>query len=416
MKKFLSFLLVIVLISTCLVGCAKKEPATTGDGNGEKEEVEEKKELAQGVTDDTVKIGTIGATSGPIAMVGIPMLHGMQAYINMVNEQGGVNGRKIELIAKDDEFKADLALQKAEELVEQEKVFSIVGQLGTPGCLGTLDYFKEVGIPCVYQGTGVSAFSKALGNYFPVQPNYTFEGSLLTSYAIDKLGADSIVVIYGNDDAGKEGLEGVKGYLEKLGKKDILKEEIAFNIQDVDFSAHVQKAKVHNPKVTIILGYQKAVPGILLEAKKQGLESQFMTSYINADITMLDLAKEAANGVLVTAWVPDITDPSNDAAKLFIDTSLKYYPDETPNAFGVAGWVAGQVFVEGLKRAGDDLTWEDYIKAMETFDNWDEGIAKGITYTPERRNGVEKMYFMKAIYDEKGPRYEAVTDFMGIAE
>lgn len=398
MKKILSILLTLILSISLLSGCGKQTKTT----------------LAQGVEEKTIKVGTIGPTSGPIAIVGVPMLHGMQAYFNMVNDQGGINGRKIELIAKDDQFKPDLALQKAEELVEKDKVFAIVGQLGTPGCLGTLDYLKEKGIPAVYQGTGVSAFAKAKGNYFPVQPNYTFEGGLLVKYAIDNLKANSIAIIYGNDDAGKEELEGVKAQLKKMGKEDVLKAEVPFNTQDLDFSAHVQKAAEVKPDVTIVVGYQKAVPGILLEAKKQGFKTQFMTSYINADLTMLTLAKDAADGVIVTAWVPDITDPNNQAAKKFIETYKKYFPNETPNAFAAAGWVAAEVFVEGLKRAGNDLSWEGYIKAMETFNDWNDGIAKGITYTKDRRNGVEKMYFMKAVWDEKLPRFEKISDFVGL--
>lgn len=410
MKKIVSIMLILSIFTLTLAGCSSKGTKSTDTG-GNKEF-----ELAQGVTEDTIKIGTLGPTSGPIAMVGIPMLHGMEAYINKVNDEGGINGRKIELIAKDDEFKADIALQKAEELIEEDEVFAIVGQLGTPGALGTLDYFKEIGIPCVYQGTGVSIFAQTKENYFPVQPNYIFEGKLLTKYAIDDLKSQSLVVIYGNDDAGKEGLEGIKEYLQENDKEDLLKGEIAFNIQDVDFSAHIQKAKSHNPDVTIILGYQKAVPGILLEAKKQGLESEFMTSYINADITMLELAEEAANGVIVPAWAADITNPDNEAAKEFLETCEEYFPDETPNAFTVAGWVSATVFVEGLKKAEDNLSWEGYIEAMETIEDWDGGLAKGITYTADRRNGVEKMYFLKAVYDKKGPRYEVLTDFIGLED
>lgn len=303
MKKLLSVFLVILMLLVSLTGCG-----------------ESKATMAQGIEKDKIVVGTIGPTSGPLAIVGVPMLHGMQAYFNMINEQGGVNGRKIELIAKDDQFKPDIALQKAEELVEKDKVFAIVGQLGTPGCLGTLDYFKEKGIPCVYQGTGISAFSKVKGNYFPVQPNYTFEGKLLVKYAIENLNSKSIAVIYGNDDAGKEELSGIKEQLKTMGKEDLLKAEVPFNTQELDFSAHIQKASQAKPDVTILVGYQKAVPGILLEAKKQGFNTQFMTSYINADLTMLNLAKEAANGVIVTAWVPDITDPNNKAAQKYIET------------------------------------------------------------------------------------------------
>src|SRR5699024_1655086 len=128
--KIVSIMLILSIFTLTLAGCSSKGTKSTDTG-GNKEF-----ELAQGVTEDTIKIGTLGPTSGPIAMVGIPMLHGMEAYINKVNDEGGINGRKIELIAKDDEFKADIALQKAEELIEEDEVFAIVGQLGTPGALG----------------------------------------------------------------------------------------------------------------------------------------------------------------------------------------------------------------------------------------------------------------------------------------
>lgn len=398
MKKTLSILLSSILAVSVFSGCSKQASAP---------------KTAQGVDDKTIKIGTIGPTSGATAVVGVPMLHGMQSYFNMINDAGGVNGRKIELIAKDDQFKADVAMQKAEELVEKDKVFAIVGQLGTPGCLATIDYFKEKGIPAVYQGSGASAFSKAGSNYFPVQPNYTFEGNLMAKYFVDVLKANKVAVIYENNDIGKEGLAGIKDKLKKMGKDSMLTAEVPYNPTDVDFSAHIQKLSAEKPDVTVIYGNAKPAAGIVLEAKKQGVKTQFMASYIVADITLFALAKDAWNDTITSAWVPDITNASNEEAKKFVDTFKKYFPSETPNAYGVAGWVAAQVFVEGIKKSDKNLSWEGFIKAMETFNNYSDGIAKGITYTKDRRNGVEKMYFMKAKYvDDKNFKYEVMSDFM----
>ncbi|WP_207643669.1 ABC transporter substrate-binding protein [Desnuesiella massiliensis] len=406
MKKKISILLATILSVSLLAGC--KKTAETGSQGTSKGKV------AQGVDEKTIKVGTIGPTSGAVAVVGMPMLHGMEAYFKMVNDAGGVNGRKIELISKDDSFKPDVALQKAEELVEKDKVFAIVGQLGTPGCLATIDYMTEKGIPAVYQGSGASKFSQIKGNYFPVQPNYTFEGGLIAKYAADELKAKKIAVIYENNDIGKEGADGIKAKLKKMGKDSLLVEEIAYNPADVDFSAHVQKLAAKAPDVTVIYGNAKPTAGIVNEAKKQGFKTQFMTSYIVADVTLFQLAKDAWNGAITAAWVADITDANNVEAKKFIDTFKKYYPNEVPNAYAVAGWVAAQVFTEGLKKVNGDLTWENYIKAMESINNFGEGIAKGITYTKDKRNGVEKMYFMKAKYvDDKTFSYEKITDFIG---
>lgn len=397
MKKFLSIFLTTILSISLLAGCGTTE----------------KEEAAQGVTEDAIKVGTIGPVSGPVAIVGIPVLHGMEAYFNMVNDEGGIDGRKIELISKDDGFKPDVALQKAEELVESDEVFAVVGQLGTPGCLSTVDYFKEVGIPAIYQGSGSSAFSQQKENYFPVQPNYTMEGKLMVQYILDDLGAKTIAVIYENNDIGKEGISGIKAKLDELGKSDALAVEVPYNPTEIDFSTHIQKLSEAKPDVTIVYGNAKPTAGIVNEAKKQGFETQVVASYIVADVTLFALAKDAWDGAITAAWVPDITDPSNEKAKLFVDTFTKYFPDETPNAFAVAGWVAAEVFVEGLKKTEGTVTWENYIKAMESFDNWNGGIAQGITYTEERRNGVEQMYFMKAKYvDDTNFTYEPISDFI----
>ncbi len=404
LKRNLSIILGAILSVSLLAGCGKSgEEGKAGKGKA-----------AQGVTDTTIKVGTMGPTSGSLAIVGMPMLHGMEAYFKMVNEEGGINGKKIELISKDDGFKADIALQKAEELVEKDQVFAIVGQLGTPGCLASIDYFKEKGIPAVYQGSGSSEFSKVKGNYFPVQPNYTFEGGLMVKYALDNLKANKIAVIYENNDIGKEGLAGVKAKLKAISKDSALVAEVPYNPTDTDFSTHVQKLNEAKPDVTIIYGNAKPAAGITVESKKQGFKTQFLATYIVADVTLFQLAKDAWNDVITAAWVADITDPNNKAAQKFIEAFKKYYPNETPNAYAVAGWVAAQVFTEGLKNTKGDLTWENFQKGMESIKDFSDGMAKGITYTPDRRNGVEKMYFMKAKYvDDKNFKYEVISDFLG---
>lgn len=400
MKKTLSILLSLLLAVTVL----------TFGINGK---LADARSNVQGVSDKSIKIGTIGPVSGPVAIVGIPMLHGMQSYFNMVNDAGGINGRKIELISKDDSFRADLAVQKAEELVEDDNVFAIVGQLGTPGCLATISYFKEMGIPCVYQGSGMSKYSTIKKNYFPVQPNYHFEGGLMANYAVNTLKAKKIAVIYENADIGKEGLQGIKDGLAKLRKGAYLKAAVGYNPTELDFSTHVRTVAMTKPDVVIMYGNIKPCAGIALEAKKQGLSAQLMGSYVVADVSAFTLAKDAWNNVITLAWVPDITDTSNPGAKKFVDTFLKYFPKETPNAYAVAGWVAAEVFTEGLKKAGNDLSWSNFIASMEKFNNWSGDIATGITYNKVKRNGVERMYFMKAQYtDVKNYKYVRISDFV----
>ncbi|MCM1992403.1 ABC transporter substrate-binding protein [Oceanirhabdus seepicola] len=375
MKKILSMLLVIAMVMTTMVGCGKK------------------KEAAQGVSEKEVKIGTIAAVSGPFAIVGKPLVEGMEAYFNMINEQGGIDGRKIKLVKKDDEFKPELAIQKAEELLDEE-VFAIVGQLGTPTCLATLDVFKEAGIPCVYQGTGNSTFASVKGNYFPVQPNYQFEGRLIASYSLNELEGKKIAVLYQDDDMGEDGLKGIESYLKEIGEENAAVVKIPFAIGETDFTSHVLSAKKENPDVTIVYGMQGPTAKILKASKEQGFESQFITSYVNADPKIAELAEGGAEGLIVPAWV-NIVDLNDESVKEYY-ARMKVEGIETPNAFHAAGWVAAQVFIEGLKNTEGELTWDNFIKGMEKIENFN-GLAKGVTYTPENRDGVTKMYFIQFI-------------------
>jgi branched-chain amino acid transport system substrate-binding protein len=235
----------------------------------------------------------------------------------------------------------------------------------------------------------------------------------MASYAINNLKSKKIAVLYENNDIGKDGLNGIKAKLSKLRKGAFLGVAIPYNPTEVDFSSHIRLIAKAKPDVVIVYGNAKPVAGSVLEAKKQGLKAQFMASYIVADVTMFALAKDAWNNVITTAWVPDISDTKNKGAKKFVDTFTKYYPGQTPNAYAIAGWVAAEVFTQGLREAGNDLSWSNYIKSMESLKNWSGDIVTGITYTNVKRNGVEKMYFMRAVYkDDKNFKYEKITDFM----
>lgn len=416
MRRTISALLTLAVL--VLSGCG-------GTGNGDAKladskmgtDTKQEVKLAQGISDTSIKIGTIGPLTGTYGAAGVSMLHGMQAYFNKINDAGGIDGKRIELIYKDDQMKPELSKQKAQELVEKDKVFAIVGQLGTSGCLASADYFKEKGIPCVSQGTGSSNFSKILSNYFPVQPNYVTEGQLVAKYAVDKLKAQKIVIIYENSDIGKSELSGVEEELKKPGREKIVLEPIAFNPSDNDFSVPVKKAIDIKSDVTILASMQKQTSALLLEAQKQGYKSQFIGSYICADISFLSLTKDAANGFIIPAWIPDIEDPNNKDAKEMTDTYKKYFPDETCSALTAAGWVSAEVFVEGLNRMGkDNPTWGGFIKGMETIKGFN-CLAKGITYTAESRNGVESMYFMKANYvDEKNMKFDIISGFLALGQ
>lgn len=392
LTRILAALLCLVLMIS-MIGCSKEGDPGTNDV------VEE---TAQGVTDTTIRIGSMGALSGALAFISVPFVHGMEAYLKKVNDEGGIHGRKIELVVKDDEFDPAKSLQAMESLIYDEKVFAIVGQGGTPNVMATMDIVKEVGIPSVYFGSGAAALTTAGPNFFPVQPTYDYEGKLLTKFAIDHFKAEKIVVLYQNDDVGRDGLSGITQALEILNKKDAVAEEgkIAFGASDTDFAVQVQKAKNLDPDVIILYGLSGAAGGILKEMEKIGLNVPTLTTYSNADPSFANLIGPAAPNAILNLYATGWS-AIDDLEKMepYYEMQEKYFPGEQINAFTTAGWVAAETFVAGLRNAGENPTWESYIKGMESV-KFTGGLTPKIIYGPGVRQGVSEMNLYQFKKDE----------------
>lgn len=367
-------------------------------------------EKSPGVTDKEITIGTFQALSGPVAPIGIAMTHGMQAYFNMINEQGGIYGRKIKLIVRDDQFNPAKTVLETKRLVEQDKVFAIVGGLGTPGCLAVMDYLEKNKVPFVYQGSGSSKFAFPPKKYiFSVQPNYLNEGQIMVKYATDTLKAQRIAVIYEDDDIGNEGLEGVKKGIDRFGGK--LVASIGFPPTETDFTSYVLKLQQAKPDIVIIYALLKPATSILKTAQSLGFKTKFMTTYPNADPIFILLAGGAAEGTYVAAWV-DITNIKDPGVLRFFTEMKKYYPKEKGIAYAAAGWIAAEVFTEALRRAGAPPTRERLIWALETFKHWSGDLAKDITYGKNERAGKYSMYFLQV----KNGKFEKVSPWIDIYE
>ncbi len=366
-----------------------------------------------GITDTQVLIGAFQDQSGPASVVGINMRKGMEAYFNWINAQGGVNGRKIKLLVEDDGFQAARAVAATKKLVEQDKVFALVGTLGTPGIQATIDYIMEQEVPSIYQGSGISALAYPPKKYFfPVQPNYIAEGRIITTYLVENLGLKRIALALEQTDIGSEGGRGVREQLAVYGLEPV--ETVTFGAADVDFSSQVLRLLRARPEAVVIYSTLKPAAGLLTQAKVMGLEAKFTTTYVNADpIQMPALAGEACVGVLAPGWVPVLgNDP--DSIK-YLEIYQASFPGEAPSAYAAAGFIAAEVFTEGLRRAGANPTREGLIAAMETMRDWDGIMAKGITYTPEFRSGKASMYFMefaKPTFEPDGSSISIVSDWV----
>lgn len=402
MKKLIALILALVMVFA-LVAC--------GSGGSES---------AQGVTKDSIKIANSAATSGALAGVGLPFLAGINGYLDMVNEAGGIDGRKIEFLHTDDEFDPVKGLAALEKFVEDEKVFAIVGHFGTPVVGATLENLKEYGIPAVYFATGIGqlfaakATTNAEGyNIFPIQPLYITEGQLMVARGVGTFGATKIGMIYTNDDAGKNMLEGATAKAGELGIP-LVSEQVAVGAADV--SAAVTSVLSQGVDFVIVGAIQATMPTIVKELAAQGNTAPGITTYVNAAITIseqIDAEIEGKFDMYVSSWKIRDAEHQSD-----VDLFMKWVdPEHTDNADAESGWIAAHVFCEGLRRLeGKDVTWEAYMKALESAPI-DIPFGGTISFADGARTGVSSMQLSKCnVDDPSGTGWELVYPFATMEE
>ncbi|HBT25859.1 MULTISPECIES: ABC transporter substrate-binding protein [Pseudothermotoga] len=367
-----------------------------------------------GVYSDKIVVGSFQALSGSYAIIGQEMSKGMKAYFNWVNKNSGVYGRKIELIIADDQLNPSKTVVEVKRLVESDKVFAIVGGLGTYGCLAVMDYLEQNKVPFVYQGAGTSLLVMPPKKYiFGVQPDYTLEGQLIAKFLVKELGKKKIAILYMANDIGKEGYAAALSRLQSYNLKPVV--EISYNPAETDYSALAVDVLNANPEAIIIYGLITDTIRWIKTLRDYGVTSDIVTIYPNADPSLVTLGGKYVEGIYLTGWVPLATPDKPEfvrdyerAVAIFQET----YPKEIPSSYAVAGFIAAEVFVQGLLRAGSDLTREGLVKALETFDHWNGILAKDITWGPNLRRGKSSMYFIKI---ENGV-FVPVTDLISLQD
>lgn len=385
--------LAAALSAAMLAGCSGNPPPSTdiSDPN-----------YVQGVTDSEILIANSAATSGTYAPVGGPFIAGLQGYLNMVNAQGGIAGRKITLLHTDDEFdpaKGSAALTK---FVEDDKVFAIVGDFGAPVVAANVGQLKDYGIPAVHFVTGIgqlyaaNAKTNADGyNLFPVQPIYLSEGGIMVAYATGKFQAKKLGIIYTNDDAGMDFEKGAVAQIKSMQGIDYVEQQVPAGAADV--SAAVTAIKQANVDFVIVGSIQGTMPTIVKELAAQSVNKDCITSYVNESFALSQAVVNDIQGkfdVYGLGWV-DFTSPDAQAALAQYQANVD--PQYATNLYGQTGWVAAYFFCEGLRRVENgQLTWASFMKAMEQAPI-NNPFGGAIDYSNGQRLGSQVMNLSKVV-------------------
>jgi branched-chain amino acid transport system substrate-binding protein len=348
-----------------------------------------------GVTDTSIMVGTSLPLSGPAGAYGV-IAGGIQAYFNYVNAHGGVNGRKLSLTVLDDGYDPLRTQINVKRLVLSTGVFGLLGVLGTANNLAALKFVTQQQVPLIYPATGSTLMAKPFKKYlFPLQVTYTVEGKVLTDYASKTLHAKKLGVFYQNDDFGKEGLDAVTARA-KLDGVTVADAE-SYEITDTDLSAQVQKLQQAGVDAVIIFAVPSPAATFIGTSAKIGLRVPMLSSSIASDPGVIKALGPAGEGIYFDAYSPLPT--SQDPRAVFYRMVMTKYGNLSQAPIGTfteAGVGAAEVFVEGLKRAGKNLTRADFIAALETFKKFNGTLFPNLTFTATDHSGVQGAYMLRS--------------------
>lgn len=349
-----------------------------------------------GVTSKEILIGTWAPLTGPASELAM-IARAMEAYFKYVNEEeGGVHGRKLKLIIKDDAYDPSKTPAVVEELVDKDQVFALLGGNGTANCLAVKDYLTLKLIPWVNPGSGARVWTSPVNAYvFSTFPSYVAEARVLSKYAVENLPAKKYGLLYQDDSFGREGQEGVRVGLRNVNKEIALAQP--YKVGDTDLTAVAQKFKDEGVDLifvwTIVEGaaaLEKALDTI------DGYAPQIVGSQILSDPVMFKLAGPSWEGAIVASSVPEPTsdEPGVVKAREIIE---KYGDGMEFGTYAMWGISRAEVLVEGLKRAGPDLTRLKLIQSLESITDWkDNVLGTPVSFNEKNHQGLNAVLVSKA--------------------
>jgi len=348
-----------------------------------------------GVTKDTIVIGQWGPQTGPAALWGA-VARGTDCYFKMLNDEGGIHGRKLKLLLRDDGYMPPRTKAAVKEMINQG-VFAFVCGVGTATGMAVKDDIMDNEIPWVGMATGSTHWAYPPKKYiFATYPNYIDEAYILTRYAVETLGKKKIACFYQNDDYGKEGLQGAEKYLKERGMA--LAVSVSAEVMDTDLSSHCMKLKQSGADAVIFWVMPKHAAIMLGTAAKLGFQPQWLTSSTLSDFQLMwGITKGLWNGMLFGNFglLPDSDHPLMVKYRQAYEKH-RLSEKERWGVFFYGGFLFAEPLVEGLKRAGKELTREKFIKAMETLSDF-QGISGPITFTKNQRQGLRSVFISKCV-------------------
>ncbi|WP_027583064.1 ABC transporter substrate-binding protein [Bradyrhizobium sp. Ai1a-2] len=326
------------------------------------------KKYDTGASDTEIRIGNVEAYSGPASAYGI-IGKTEEAYFKMINDQGGINGRKINWISYDDGYSPPKTVEQIRKLIEGDEVFLVFNALGTPTQTAVQKYHNAKKVPQLFLATGASKWNDPKD--FPwtmgFQPSYRVEARIFAKYILKNKPNAKVAIFYANDDFGKDYLAGIKEIFGDKASNLIVAEE-SYETTEPSIDSHIVKLKGTGADVFVNI----ATPKFAAQAIKKIAELDWKPMHLMTDVSisigavMKPAGLDASEGVLSAGYLKDASDPQwkdDEGMKKFMAFIDKYMPGaNVSDANTVYGYAAAQTLVQALKQCGDNLTRENVMK------------------------------------------------------
>lgn len=352
-----------------------------------------------GVTDSEIRIGSSLALSGHAEYLGIQTLRGALSYINHVNENGGVHGRAIRVVAYDDAYDPSRCLVNTQRLIIEDDVFSLFCYVGTPTTVKVLPLIEQARIPLVGIFTGADALRTPYNPWvINVRASYYQETAAAVAHMVENLGLSRIAVFYQYDAYGFDGLTGAELALQKYGLAPVARGSYIRGTMGIEDG--LERIMRSGAQAVVMIGTYDPCAKFIHEARRRGFDPLFYTvSFVGGEELGRRLKNERDALVVLSQVVPSpalVKPPGGDpSAPGYTELLAKYYPSEKPNYIGLEGYFNAMVLVEGLRRAGRDLTRESFVRAVEGMTDFPLAESLSISFSPTDHQGLDRIYFTR---------------------
>ena len=375
------------------------------------------KKYDPGASDSEIRIGNTNPYSGPASAYGT-IGKSITAYFKMVNEQGGINGRKVNFISYDDGYSPPRTVEMARKLVEQDQVLFVFQTLGTPSNTAIHKYMNMKKVPQMHVATGATKWNDPKNHPWTMgwQPNYQSEAAAYAAHILKTKPNAKIGVLYQNDDYGKDYL---KGFHDGLGaKKSMIVKEVSYEVSDPTVDSQIVQLQASGADVFFNITTPKFAAQAIRKAYDIGWKPvHYLNNVSNSVGSVLTPAGlDKSVGLISSAYLKDATDQrwaSDKAIAEWREFMKKYYPEgNQADVFNVYGYSVAATIAQVLRQCGDNLTRENVMRQAASMKGWrPETLLPGITIT----TSADDFAPIQAVQLERfnGKQWELFGDIIG---